>query len=251
MNYQKVYNAIINKAVSENRDKKHGYFEKHHILPKSLGGSNKKSNLVLLTAKEHFLAHRLLVEMYPNRSYEWQKMIYAASFFLASSKHHNREQISSRFYEQIKKTLSEIKSGIPRSEETIAKIKATKAKNPRVVSEEEKKKHSERMKGVNNPMFGKTHTKEVRDYISNLNKGRKNPRASEVNKLRIGKQLHNTREIEQYTEEGAFVATFISIAEAKRQTGITSIQGVLRGHWDLAGGYKWQYKKVSNTNKKA
>jgi hypothetical protein len=251
MNYQKIHDAIIRRALSENRDKKISYFEEHHILPKSLGGSNKKSNLVLLTAKEHFIVHRLLVEIYPKGSYEWQKMIYAASFFLASSKHHSRIQVSGKFYEQIKKTLSEIKCGIPRSKETIAKIKATKAKNPRRVSEEEKKRHSERMKGSNNPMFGKTHTKEVKDFISSLNKGRKNPRASEVNKLRIGKQLHNTREVEQYTKEGSFVAAFISIAEAKRQTGITSIQGVLRGHWDLAGGYKWQYKKVSNINKKA
>lgn len=243
MNYQRIHDTIISRALSENRSKKDNYFEEHHILPKSLGGSNKKSNLVLLTTKEHFIVHRLLVEMYPKGSYEWQKMVYAASFFLASSKHHSRVQVSGKFYEQIKKTLSEIKSGIPRSEETIAKIKATKAKNPRKVSEEEKKRRSERMKGSRNPMFGKTHTKEVKDFISSLNKGRKNPRASEVNKLRTGKQLFNTREIEQYTKEGDYITTFISIAEAKRQTGINSIPGVLRGCWDLAGGYRWKYRK--------
>lgn len=37
-----------------------GYKEVHHILPKSLGGNNKKSNLVELTAREHFIVHMLL-----------------------------------------------------------------------------------------------------------------------------------------------------------------------------------------------
>ena len=43
-----------------------GYTERHHILPKCMGGSNEKHNLVDLTAEEHFLAHQLLVKMYPD-----------------------------------------------------------------------------------------------------------------------------------------------------------------------------------------
>lgn len=34
----------------------------HHIVPKSFGGSNAKSNLVRLTDREHFLCHRLLTK---------------------------------------------------------------------------------------------------------------------------------------------------------------------------------------------
>jgi hypothetical protein len=51
---------IINKAKSENRVKFNGiYYEKHHILPKSLFPlwTKRKSNLVLLTAREHFICH--------------------------------------------------------------------------------------------------------------------------------------------------------------------------------------------------
>lgn len=49
-----------------NRQKGNGaYYERHHIVPKCLGGNNEKSNLVLLTAREHFLAHRILYKMYP------------------------------------------------------------------------------------------------------------------------------------------------------------------------------------------
>jgi len=39
------------------------YTEKHHIIPKSLGGDNSKDNLVKLTAKEHFICHLLLPKM--------------------------------------------------------------------------------------------------------------------------------------------------------------------------------------------
>ena len=42
-----------------------GRLEVHHIVPKCLGGSNKKENLVELTAREHFICHRLLCEIYP------------------------------------------------------------------------------------------------------------------------------------------------------------------------------------------
>ncbi len=57
--YQKYYN-IITEAQNKDRVKGEEYFERHHITPKSLGGSNKKSNLVLLTPEEHYVCHSLL-----------------------------------------------------------------------------------------------------------------------------------------------------------------------------------------------
>lgn len=39
------------------------YIEKHHILPRSLGGTNIDNNLVKLTAREHFICHLLLTKM--------------------------------------------------------------------------------------------------------------------------------------------------------------------------------------------
>lgn len=242
IDYSKIYNSIVARAKLESRDKRQGYFEKHHILPKSLGGNNEEENLVLLTAKEHYLVHMLLVEMYPRGSYEWQKMVYAASMFLAKSKYHGRENISARFYSRIRKTLSEIRTGIPRSEEVKEKIKFTKASNPRVFSKEEKEKASERMKGNQNPMFGKTHTEGVKAFLRQLKKGKKNPRISESNKQRKGKILTYTRQVEQCDLSGRVLSTYISIAEAKRQTGITSIAGVLGGKWTTAGGFYWKYK---------
>ena len=39
------------------------YYERHHVIPKCMGGDNSKNNLVLLTGREHFLAHWLLSKM--------------------------------------------------------------------------------------------------------------------------------------------------------------------------------------------
>ncbi len=61
--YFKWYNQIIDKALSEKRLKNNGvYYERHHIIPKTCGGDNSKSNLVLLTGREHYLCHYLLTK---------------------------------------------------------------------------------------------------------------------------------------------------------------------------------------------
>lgn len=63
MDYKKHYDALIersrNRALS-------GYAEKHHVIPRCLGGTNDQENIAVLTPEEHFLAHQLLVKMYPN-----------------------------------------------------------------------------------------------------------------------------------------------------------------------------------------
>ena len=43
-----------------------GYVERHHILPKCVGGGDESENLVPLTPEEHYLAHQLLVKMHPD-----------------------------------------------------------------------------------------------------------------------------------------------------------------------------------------
>ena len=63
MNYKLIYDNLINRAKCR---KITCYTENHHIIPKCIGGTNDKENLVRLTAQEHFLAHKLLVEVYPN-----------------------------------------------------------------------------------------------------------------------------------------------------------------------------------------
>lgn len=62
MDYQKIYDQIIDRAKGRILE---GYREKHHIIPKCMGGSNEKENLVELTAREHFICHWLLCRIYP------------------------------------------------------------------------------------------------------------------------------------------------------------------------------------------
>lgn len=68
MDYQKIYDELVARCVPRGLDKtKHeGYFEIHHIIPKCLGGSDEKSNLVMFTGREHFIAHLLLYKIHPN-----------------------------------------------------------------------------------------------------------------------------------------------------------------------------------------
>lgn len=78
--YAKWYFNIIKTALTKPRKKARNviseYFEKHHIIPKSIGGDNNNSNLVLLTAKEHFICHLLLTKMCIDKTHH-RKIIFA------------------------------------------------------------------------------------------------------------------------------------------------------------------------------
>ena len=66
MNYQKHYNLLIEKSKTQVLPEE-TYTEKHHILPKCLNGSDDKSNFAILTAKQHYIAHKLLVKIYQKK----------------------------------------------------------------------------------------------------------------------------------------------------------------------------------------
>ena len=85
MDYKKIYESLIDKRRKSPIIE--GYFEKHHIVPRCLGGSNAKDNIVRLTAREHFFAHLLLVHIYPG-----PKMLFAIRMMGTSSKSHLGER---------------------------------------------------------------------------------------------------------------------------------------------------------------
>lgn len=74
--YARWYNELIQNA--KNRDKPLGYTEKHHIVPKCLGGGNRKSNIAFLTGREHFIAHAFLARCFTGKLKA--KMIFALHF---------------------------------------------------------------------------------------------------------------------------------------------------------------------------
>lgn len=131
MNYSKIYNNIVTRAKEKNLSDG----ELHHIVPKSLGGSNTKSNLVRLSFREHYICHRLLVKMHHGKAK--QKMAFA--FYRLCNRY---KLTSSKIYEQTKlqakQYLSEIHTG-------------------KTISEAHKKAITEKLSGENNGMYGKKH----------------------------------------------------------------------------------------------
>lgn len=95
MMHDKHYAALIAKAQS--RPKPSGYVERHHVVPRSLGGSDAPDNLVWLTAREHFVAHVLLAKMHGGS--QW----FAVMMFAAGEK----RTVNSRLYEAAKKHHAE------------------------------------------------------------------------------------------------------------------------------------------------
>src|SRR5574343_393799 len=65
MNHKRVYSDLIitRKALCRTKSDNE-YYENHHILPRCMGGNNDNANLVLLTAREHYIAHKLLYFIY-------------------------------------------------------------------------------------------------------------------------------------------------------------------------------------------
>lgn len=63
MDYHAIYNRLIERGRSS---RSLNFKETHHIVPRCMGGDDSKENLVDLTPEEHFVAHQLLLKMYPD-----------------------------------------------------------------------------------------------------------------------------------------------------------------------------------------
>lgn len=98
MLYKKIYDQIISRSKTRALD---GYFEKHHIIPKCMGGSDDENNLAKLTYREHFLCHKLLCKIYPGNL----KLIYAISFMIYSSSTQQRI-VKSKDFDYVKRMLA-------------------------------------------------------------------------------------------------------------------------------------------------
>jgi len=103
MDHQKVYNAIIQKARSENRNRNNEiYYEDHHIIPHCLEGRDDSENRVLLTAREHFICHKLLTYIYkgnPGLIYAFHRMCFSRK---------DKIRLSSRDYAYIRELITSI-----------------------------------------------------------------------------------------------------------------------------------------------
>jgi len=103
MNYEKIYNNLMKSR--ENRYKKEGeYYENHHIIPKCLGGSNDKDNIVSLTFREHYIAHLLLTKIHRSHS-----GINYALLCMIRKQPTGERIMTSKIYENIKRNYKDFK----------------------------------------------------------------------------------------------------------------------------------------------
>ena len=118
--YSRWYNQIIERAKCRLLNGE--YKEIHHIIPKCLGGNNDSSNLVELTAREHFIAHWLLTKMVDGNNQK--KMAYACKMMMHShGKGQQRYRVTSRIYETLKQNLNIILKGREFTDEWKNKLK--------------------------------------------------------------------------------------------------------------------------------
>lgn len=165
MNYKQNYFDFMESRQKLSRSKNEGvYYELHHILPKSLYPEYDKlpGNLVLLTPREHFIAHYLLTKFVLNDIEDWTFKMLCAFFRFCNGNEPNLKFASSRLYEytrlrwiksfptgwhhseEAKKKISEAHKGIQHSEETknILREKAIE----QFKNQEQKDKHKQAMK---------------------------------------------------------------------------------------------------------
>lgn len=184
--YTRWYYQIIDRAQDRVLTND-GYAEVHHIVPRSLGGSNLKCNLVNLTGREHFICHWLLTKMVTGDSQK--KMAYACKRMMHSkNSKQDRYQITSRVYENLKTQLNAIlknrqftnawKEKLKRAARNRADNEGADAKEVRrktMISVNKSRKGEKRLAttgeknpmfgvrltGENNHFFGKKHTEET------------------------------------------------------------------------------------------
>lgn len=199
MNYLKIYNQLVDKCKARGLDKSvlEGYFEKHHVTPKCMGGADEDSNFVLFTPREHVIAHKLLWKSYPdNYSLMWaytrtinshkgvltSREVEKAK--LAKIEYMRNREISEETKEKISKTLM----GHKRTPESIEKSRQKQIgqKRSKETSEKISKKRQELIasgwtmpddakKKIGDHFRGRNISDEHKAKISATTKGRKPP----------------------------------------------------------------------------
>lgn len=124
--YQKLIDRARNRALV-------GYAERHHVTPRCMGGGDEPANIVRLTAEEHFVAHQLLVRIYP----EYPQLIWAA--------HLMASRPGNKLYGWVRRRMADARRGTKQSPEHIAKLSAVRKGKPR--SAAAKAKTSATLKG--------------------------------------------------------------------------------------------------------
>jgi hypothetical protein len=160
--------------------------ERHHIVPRSLGGNDDPQNIAFITPREHFICHWLLTKIYHGGEDHW-KMINAFRMMRAENPNQQRysTKVTSRVYENLKREYSILQS--------------------------------ERMTGENNPMWGKTHSDKARRLISEKNTGKK------LSEEQIARQVdaQTGRKRKPFSDEWKAKMSVSKLGENNNRYGVT------------------------------
>jgi hypothetical protein len=174
--YQR-YQLFIDALKGQSVD---GYAEVHHIVPRSLGGSDDASNLIRLTARQHYIAHWMLWKAYggiAGRSFYMMSNLgkygKVNSATYAQARENYSEQVKKQmavkpnvpaFTPEHREKLRQAKLGRKLSEETKRKVGA--AGCGRKASEETRRKISEAKRGIATRGTGWKHSEETRKKMT-------------------------------------------------------------------------------------
>ena len=198
--YFRWYRSLVRKALV--REEPNEYTEKHHIFPKSIFGPNKflliwtpNKLLVVLTLREHFVAHKLLSKIYTLRygpdHIATRKMNYALGYMRTRKEIKN----NSRRYEECRKAFYQARLGSKHSPES--KRRMSEAGIGRKFSDETRRRISEAKQNMSDETkrrmseagIGRKCSDETRRKLSEVNIGKKHSdeskrRMSESHRLR-------------------------------------------------------------------
>ena len=192
------------------------YKERHHILPKCIGGTNDKENLIDLYAREHYIAHKLLVKDNPDCIKLWYALWNMATLKGSTKK---REEITPDEYECLRKEFSK------------------------------------KISGKNNPNFGKHLSEEQKRAIGELNRQKAKTNLwrwgrvlseetkRKISKSRSGIPSATRRKIKQMNKNGEVIKIWEYITQITQELGFdtSNIVKCARGKMRTAYGYMWEY----------
>jgi hypothetical protein len=145
--YKTRYDKLINYYKNNPTE---GFVEKHHIIPKCMGGNDSPNNLVLLPVRAHFIAHYLLHKAYP----ENKSLAHAFAMMGVNNQHQHR---NSRLYEKSKLARSKALSGVSRPDWVKEKLRKPKS-NTQNYKKPKSKQHS---MNISKALKGKPKTKKA------------------------------------------------------------------------------------------
>lgn len=175
------YKKLILRGLTRSTDKEEaktifGYIESHHIIPHCMNGSDVKENIVFLTPEEHFVAHQLLLKIYPSCN-----GLATACIIMCTDK--NGKRINNKKFGWIKRKFS--------------------------------LERSEMMSGENHPMFGKQHSKETKLKISITLSGRKLPQ-EQIEKTRKSNTGKKRSDVSKKRMSDAQIGKILSIEHRRK-----------------------------------